>query len=171
MPKLTRKLFSLYLKSFIFGVEDSLVSTIGLISGVAATGATRGVILITGIILIFVEALSMGVGSLLSEHSAQEYEKKKSVSFNTSFLAGVIMFISYFLAGFIPLFSYILWEPADAFWPSIALSLIALFVLGLVSGKILKVKLINKALEMFLLGGLAIVAGVAVGILVQKYLL
>ena len=40
-----------YLRSFIFGVEDSLVSTVGLLSGVAIANASRDTILLTGTVV------------------------------------------------------------------------------------------------------------------------
>lgn len=171
MGKFSRKLYALYVQNFIFGVEDSLVSTIGLISGVAVTGAPRSTVVVTGIILIFVEAFSMGIGSLLSEHTAEEYMKKGSTPFGKAKSAGVIMFFSYFIAGFIPLSPYIFLQPMEAFWISIAFSLIALFILGVVSGKIFKINMIKKGFEMFLIGGMGVVVGVAVGFIVQNYLI
>ena len=56
-----------YLRNFIFGVEDSLVSTVGLLAGVAAGGVSSAVILTTGLVLIEVEGFSMGLGSFLTE--------------------------------------------------------------------------------------------------------
>jgi VIT1/CCC1 family predicted Fe2+/Mn2+ transporter len=102
-------------RSFIFGVEDSLVSTVGLLSGVAAAGMSRPSILLTGVVLIFVEAFSMGVGDLLSGHAAEEYEKKTQVSLTHALPEGTVMFFSYLISGFIPLFPYIIVEPAQAF--------------------------------------------------------
>src|SRR3989338_10857409 len=104
-----------YIRSFVFGVEDSLVSTVGLLSGVAITGASAKTIFVTGIVLIFVEAFSMGAGSFLAEHSADDYEFKSAPSARKSMLDGLIMFVSYFIDGFIPLFSYLMTEPGAAF--------------------------------------------------------
>ena len=54
-------------------MEDSLVSTVGLLSGVAVANVPMTTILLTGLILIFVEAISMAAGSFLSEYSAEGY--------------------------------------------------------------------------------------------------
>ena len=169
MGKFSRKIYAVYVQNFIFGVEDSLVSTIGLISGVAVTGAPRSTVVVTGTILIFVEAFSMGIGSILSEHTAEEYRKKGNTPFGNAKFAGVIMFFSYFIAGFIPLTPYIFLQPMEAFWISIVFSLVALFVLGLVSGKIFKINMVRKGFETFLLGGTGVVVGVVVGFIVQNY--
>src|SRR3990167_566610 len=89
---------ALFLRNPVFGVEDGLVSTVGLLSGIAIAGVGKETILLTGIILIFVEAFSMGAGSFLSQASAEEYSTQKSMIHNHSIFAGSIMFASYFLA-------------------------------------------------------------------------
>lgn len=154
---------SKYVRNFTFGVEDSLVSTVGLLSGVAAAGMSAANILISGTVLIFVEAFSMGVGSLLSEQSADEYESKKAVSYSKNGKAAVLMFFSYFVSGFIPLAPYIFMPVSVAFSTSIILSLIALFILGAGSGKIFGTGAVRGGLRMFVIGGMAIGLGVIVG--------
>lgn len=113
-------------------------------------------------ILIFVEALSMAVGSFLSEESVEEFEKKKGLSLQ-GIIGSTIMFFSYFLSGFIPLSPYILFEKETAFAVSISASLAALFLLGATSAMIFKVNMVKKGLRMLILGGIAIAAGIVVG--------
>src|SRR3990167_1641433 len=115
-----KETFALYVRTFVFGVEDSLVSTVGLLSGVALAGASRNTILLSGSILIFVEAFSMGVGSLLSEHQAEKYLARRDVPILHSAIAGVLMFISYLGAGLIPLAPYLYYENHTAVILSIA---------------------------------------------------
>jgi VIT1/CCC1 family predicted Fe2+/Mn2+ transporter len=153
---------STYFRNFIFGVEDSLVSTVGLVAGVAAAGVAQATILTTGAILIFVEAFSMGVGSFLSETSAQEYKNESGGKPKSARAAG-IMFVSYFVAGFIPLGPYVFMGATGAFWTSITLSIVALFFLGVASGRVSGSSLFKTGFRMALLGGLAIIIGVAVG--------
>lgn len=152
-----------YFRNFIFGVEDSLVSTVGLLSGVAIAGVARETILLTGIVLIFVEAFSMAAGSFLSEASAEEYAAHHSVRLSRAFGAGFIMFVSYFVAGFIPLFPYFTFTEDTALTFSVVLSVGTLFVLGLVSGAFSRTSLWKGALRMTLVGGIAIAIGVTVG--------
>ena len=154
-------------RNFIFGVEDSLVSTVGLLSGIAITEVSRNYVILTGVVLIFVEAFSMAMGSILSEHSANEYEKQKEISIKGSVKGGLIMFSSYFVSGFIPLSPYIFLRNNSAFSVSIALSIVALGLLGVFSGKISKTSIFSNVLKMVLLGGVAIVVGVVVGNLVN----
>lgn len=152
-----------YVRSFIFGVEDSLVSTVGLLAGVASAGIPRTNIILTGLVLIFVEAFSMAVGNFLSEHSAEEYAVKKDISSLRSIMSGVIMFFSYFIFGFIPLFPYILISAKLALWVSIASSLFVLFLLGILSAKVSRINIWLSSVRMLLVGGIAIGIGVMIG--------
>ena len=167
MTEQQKQSFAAYMRNFIFGVEDSLVSTAGLLSGVASAGVSRGNILATGIILIFVEAFSMAVGSFLSERSAEEYLARAELPNRRSVGVGSVMFISYFATGFIPLFPYLVFDVSVAFPASIIASLITLFILGLVAARVFRVKLLRSGVRMLVVGGLAIALGVAVGSFVR----
>jgi len=152
--------FASYVKNFIFGVEDSLVSTVGLLSGVAVAGLSSSDIFLTGIVLIFVEAFSMGVGSYLSEQSAEEFKKTKHP---ISVPGAFIMFFSYFLAGFIPLFPYVIFGVSTALIVSITVSILSLFVLGVISASIFKINKLKQGMRMLVIGGGAVLIGVIVG--------
>lgn len=152
-----------YARNFIFGVEDSLVSTVGLLSGVAFAGVSKQIIILTGLILIFVEAFSMGIGSFLSEQSAKEFMARATLPIRRSVTGGIIMFFSYLISGFIPLSPYIFVDAPSAFKISIFLSLVTLFSLGAIGAKIFKIKILRSALRMLIVGGIAITVGILVG--------
>lgn len=163
-PKAT---LATFVRSFVFGVEDSLVSTAGLLAGLAVAQTHRETILAAGVVLIFVEAFSMATGSYLSEGSAEKYLSKNEVGSRVPFFSGIIMFFSYFIAGFIPLAPYVFLAAPFAFWWSVAVSLAALFVLGSVGAKISKTQLLRGGIKMFLFGGAALLLGVTVGAFFQ----
>ncbi len=145
------------------------MSTVGLLSGIALTGISIKAILLTGTVLIFVEAFSMAAGSFLSEHSAEEYSEQKEMPLGLSLASGSIMFFSYFLSGFIPLFPYIIFSVTSAFWISILLSLVVLFGLGIFGARISRTGSIRGGFRMLLIGGMAIVIGVLVGRMVNFF--
>lgn len=165
--KLTGGIFSritpIYIRNFIFGVEDSLVSTVGLLSGIAVAGIDRRTILLSGVVLICVEALSMAAGSFLSEHSVEEYAAGGEVSHRRPAGGAAIMFVSYFVSGLIPLAPYVFLSANFAFWASIALSLTALFLLGVFGARLFRLSALHRGFEMLLVGGVVVVAGVFVG--------
>lgn len=156
-----------YFRNFVFGVEDSLVSTVGLLSGVAAAGSPREMIFMTGIILILVEAFSMAAGSLLSEYSAESYETRSEHMTVADFISSAIMFFSYFISGLIPLLPYLFLPVSNAATVSIALSVMALFVLGLIGARVAKIHAFRNALRMALVGGAAILVGALAGMMLK----
>jgi VIT1/CCC1 family predicted Fe2+/Mn2+ transporter len=151
----------------VFGVEDGLVSTVGFLTGIATATIDKKNILTTGIILIFVEAFSMGIGSLLSEHSTEEYEAHKEVALNRPTLAALIMFVSYAISGMLPLAPYIFLDPKQGMFWSIALSIVAIGGLGWGNAKIFKLDAGRKIMEMVVLGGMAILVGVGIGYILK----
>lgn len=158
-------------RNFIFGVEDSLVSTVGLLSGVAIANVPIKTIFLTGVVLIFVEAFSMAAGSFLSESSAEEYRgstaapttKKNALS------SAIIMFGSYFVSGFIPLSAYLIWPVGTALVYSVLFSVGALFVLGATSATLSGTSIFKNALRMGLIGGGAVAIGLLAGTIVSSY--
>lgn len=157
-----------YLRNFVFGVEDSLVSTVGLVSGVAATGMSRDNIILTGAVLIFVEAFSMGVGALLSENSVEEYQGQHAEPLSRDLSSAAVMFFSYLVSGFVVVLPYLFLERGYAIPVSIALSLLGLFALGVISARLSRTSLFKKGMTMAVIGGLAIVIGIIVGLFVDR---
>lgn len=117
------------IRNLVYGIEDSLISTTGVIVGVSLSGLTRRDILVTGIILVLVEALSMSFGAFLSEDSFMTTANIEHTPRTVATYAG-IMFISYFLAGLIPLLPFVISKSPSTAWPlSIVLAMVSLFVL------------------------------------------
>ena len=159
-----KKTFIIYFRNFVFGVEDSLVSTVGLLSGIAIAGTPKRIIILTGVVLIFVEAFSMASGSFLSEAEAEDISNKyNKKTHKNSLLSGIIMFVSYFFSGFIPLLPYTFLPAQQALKYSILFSLIALLILGIIGGKVSHKSLWKNALRTILVGGMAILIGILIG--------
>jgi VIT1/CCC1 family predicted Fe2+/Mn2+ transporter len=158
---------SLVVRNIVFGVEDGLVSTVGFLAGISAASLSKQYILVTGVILILVEAFSMAIGSLLSEHTAEEYAEHKEVSMKRPFYASAVMFVSYVMAGLIPLFPYIILEPGLGQVWSVAISIIAIAALGWANARLFGLNIAKKIIEMTVLGGLAILVGVGIGRLLR----
>lgn len=152
-----------YLQSAMFGLNDALVSTTGVMVGISAGTSDKSLIILAGAVTILVEALSMGSGQYLSLKSAQEYQDKTNRREAT--ISGVVMYLSYIIGGLVPLLP-IIFLPVE--WSSIAAiiaSLTGLLVLGYVKGKIVKASPWRSALEIFIIGGIATAVGLVVGIL------
>lgn len=149
------------IRNFVFGVEDALVSTVGLISGIAVAGISRDQIILTGLVLVAVEALSMAVGSFLSEDVAEEAQ---NIS-NSTVIArdgALVMFFSYILAGIIPLIPY-LFSTSYTLVYSIGLTGFGLLALGVISHRLFNTPFVRSTVRILVLGGGAIMVGVLVG--------
>ncbi len=150
------------IRNFIFGVEDSLVSTVGLLSGIAVAGVPRTTIVLTGFVLIAVEGISMAVGSFLSEGAAEEAENHTE-SDKVAGKGAVVMFFSYILAGFIPLIPYMFSNQSNTIYYSIAITCLGLILLGTVSARLFGTSVLKSTLRFLILGGGAIAVGIVVG--------
>ena len=151
------------MRTIIFGINDSLVSTVGFLAGISVAGVSREIIVLTGIVYALVEAFSMAMGDFLSEESAEEYMKKSDVSNRPSIVSAVLMFVSCVLASLIPLIPYIIFASGTALIVSVFLSVFALFIVGVISARFSRLPMLWRGARMALLGGAAIVMGVAIG--------
>jgi len=64
-----------WLRAAVLGANDGIVSTASLIVGVAAAGATRGTVLMTGVAALAAGAMSMAAGEYVSVHSQSDTEE------------------------------------------------------------------------------------------------
>lgn len=150
-----------YFQSAVFGVNDALVSTTGVIVGVSAGTGDKHLIILAGVVTILVEALSMGSGQYLSSKSAHQYNNDHHTQ--TSVMSGIIMFFSYIGGGLVPLLLILLAPVEYSIVAAISGALIGLFVLGYVKGRLVKASPLRSALEIVIIGGLAAGIGVLVG--------
>lgn len=60
------------IRDIVFGLEDGMVSTLGVVVGIAIGSGDRWTTLLAGVVVIFVESLSMSAGSYLSSKSERE---------------------------------------------------------------------------------------------------
>ncbi len=65
------------LREIVFGLEDGMVSTLGAITGIGIGSNNHYVIILSGLVIISVESVSMAVGAYLSNRSVIEVEKKE----------------------------------------------------------------------------------------------
>lgn len=60
------------IRQFIFGMQDGVLTTLGIVTGVGAANPGRATILLTGVVSLIVGALSMGAGEYLGGKSERE---------------------------------------------------------------------------------------------------
>lgn len=154
-----------FLRNFVFGAEDGLVSTVGLLSGVSFAGLSSREVILSGVILILVEAISMAAGVYISEDSEKELDPNDKDNLISD---SAVMFFSYALIGLIPLLPYILLDSTKtAFYWSVIASMVALFCVGLFKGFFVHNHPIKGALKITAIGAVVIAVSVFVGLLIK----
>jgi VIT1/CCC1 family predicted Fe2+/Mn2+ transporter len=143
-------------RNLTYGIEDSLISTTGVVVGVASAGFGLPAILTTGGILIFVEAASMAFGAFLADESFL-LTTKAAYTMSQVLLYAAVMFASYVMAGIIPMIPFIMkWK--NAIPASVALAMFSLFLLVIwIQRDVL------KALVLTAIGTLILVASITAG--------
>lgn len=163
----------------IFGLEDSLVSTLGVVVGVAAGTDSRYIVVLSALVVIVVESLSMAAGAYLSNKSQMEVDlaegKRGFLSdkhmVRQSITESLVMGISYILGGFISVLPFFFMEPLAAILPAVIISVLALFGIGYIKGKKAKINPVKSGLEMSLVSLSAAGLGYLVGKLASVYLM
>jgi VIT1/CCC1 family predicted Fe2+/Mn2+ transporter len=72
------------IREFVFGIQDGLISTVGLLAGMQAGGSNRLTILMAGTASVLAGAFSMSAGAYLSSKAEKEifdYELKKEAGY------------------------------------------------------------------------------------------
>lgn len=161
---LKRRINSDYLRSSLFGFEDALVSTTGMVIGISAGTADYKFIILASLVTITVEAISMGAGEFLSEEAVHEVDGTPQYQIK-NIIGGIIMFLSYVIGGMIPVVPILIFSRPTSIILSISLAFLGLFILGYVKGRVVKRPPFRSAIEIFLIGGTATLIGVLVGFL------
>lgn len=152
-----------YIHSSFFGIEDSLVSTTGVVAGIAISTSNKSFIIISGIIVIAVEAISMGASEFISEETEEEIEIQSAEA--KPAVSGLIMFISYILAGIVPILPFVFLPIPTAIVWSVVAALVGLIILGIFKGELTHKSILRSSLEVLIIGGISAAIGIAVGII------
>ena len=153
----------MFVRNFVAGVDDGMIATVGLLAGVSFGDGQRHFIVLTGVIAILVEAFSSAVGTILSEHSVEEFDAHHDVPLNKSIFGGVTMFISYVTAGLIPLLPYLFLETRTALWMSILLTLLVLSIIAYGKARRFGVGGAKEVFENIVIAGISIGIGLLFG--------
>lgn len=150
------------MREIVFGLEDSIVSTLGAVTGIAAGTHSADLVLLSGLVIVVVEAVSMAAGSYLSTKS--EYELMGvSGRKHSPARAAWVMFYFYVLGGIVPLIPYVFLNLWSALCVAIVFSSIALFSLGYWKGIVVKKPPLRSGVEMMTVSLFAAAVGYIVG--------
>ncbi len=167
-----RRSLAKFIREIVFGLEDSLVSTLGAVVGIAAGAQDRYIVILSGIVLVAVEAVSMTAGSFLSSKSALEAEteilreegKKANGLRARPARAAAVMGVFYVLGGCIPLAPFIFMDALNAASVvAIALTAVTLFAVGMFAASVSRRPLARGGAEMLVVSLSAAAIGYGIG--------
>lgn len=151
-----------YLRSILFGFQDGLVSTTGVVTGIATGVEDKAIIVLAAFVAVTVEATSMAAGQYSSEKAVHQMDKEGKHTDNLIWGA-LLMFFSYLMAGLIPIMPHLILPRPFSIYLSVFLAFLGLFVIGYVKGQLVESKPLRSALEMFIIGAIATGIGLTVG--------
>ena len=159
----------LYIKDFVYGANDGIITTFAIVAGVAGAELSSSIILIIGVASLFADGFSMASSNYLGSTSEQD-----AVSHNGAFKrfisrsykikparSALYTFIAFIAAGVIPLLPYffISGNEKNRFSYTIVSTLFALFLVGSLRSFVTKRSFVISGFEMIVVGGAA--AGMA----------
>ena len=161
-----KKIHEDYLRSGLFGLQDGLVSTTGVVAGISAGVSDKTIIILAALVAVSVEASSMAAGQYTSEKAVHQLDKTGKHT-DSLVLGSVIMFFAYFLAGLVPIIPTIIFNQPEATTVSIVAAFIGLFIIGYIKGKIVEHHALRSAIELLIIGGVATAIGLIVGVMLK----
>lgn len=151
-----------YLRSLMFGLQDGLVSTTGVVVGISTGISEREIIVLAAFVAVTVEATSMAAGQYSSEKAVHQMDKSGKHT-DSLIIGALVMFLSYLAGGAIPIFPTLFFNQPEGRYLAIAFSLIGIFVIGLIKGKIVEHRPLRSAIELLVISIIAIGIGIVVG--------
>jgi vacuolar iron transporter family protein len=164
-----------YVRELIYGANDGIITTFAVVAGVAGGGLSLRVVLIIGAANLVADGLSMAVGNYLSIRSHESVRETQNLPEEEAFPVrhATATFVAFVVAGAVPLMPYMVPVlPFDRFLSSIAVTFVAMFVVGASRALIARVRWWKAGCEMLGLGAvvaaLAYVSGAVVAAMVDR---
>ena len=98
-----------YLRSGLFGIQDGLVSTTGVVVGISTGVEDKAIIILASLVAVTVEASSMAAGQYSSEKAVHQMDKTKKHT-DSLIIGASIMFFGYLLGGIVPIIPTVLFN-------------------------------------------------------------
>ncbi|OGV90617.1 hypothetical protein A3A66_03875 [Microgenomates group bacterium RIFCSPLOWO2_01_FULL_46_13] len=162
------------LREIVFGLEDGIVSTLGVITGIAEGTKDRYTILLAGLVIIAVESLSMAAGTYLSNKSEEEvlarvannskHARLHLVASKQSSFRAFLMGVAYVVGGAVPVLPYMVVPLSWALGVSVVAAVAALVAIGIWKARVTGTNIFRSVLE---IAGISLVAAL-VGFIIGR---
>lgn len=151
-----------YLPDLVYGANDGIITTFAVVTGVVGASLSEKVIIALGFANLVADGFSMGASNYLARRSAAEAvdrsDRAEAARHGAATIAGFLV------AGVIPLVAYVIPVSDGTQFPlAIALTGVALFVVGASRSLVTKLGFLRSGLEMLFVGSLAAVVAYGIG--------
>lgn len=163
-----KKIHEDYLRSLMFGLQDGIVSTTGVVVGISFGIEDKSIIVLAALVAVMVEATSMAAGQYSSEKAVHQMDKSGKHTDNL-IIGAAIMFFAYLIGGAFSIIPTLIFDQPAGRYAAIISAFIGLWVIGYLKGKIVDHQPLRSAIELFAIGGIASAIGIIVGILMRDY--
>lgn len=162
-----------WLPDFVYGSIDGVVTTFAVVSGVKGASLSTAIILILGFANLFGDGFSMAVGKYLSDKAHLDHVDGASKEGIMPLRGALYTFFSFNLMGLIPLLGYILapmfhYNEEQTFIITSASTLFALYLIGVIKGKVVQTSKTIAGLQTMAVGGVAAIIAYGVGFYVDR---
>ncbi len=166
-----REKLGLRLKDFILGFQDGVVSSLGLVLGVAVATLNSRIVIISGLAGALAEFISMAAVAYTSTEAAEEFYKTEAKhrklrmpkEYKSPIGSGALVGFSDLVGALIAIIPFIFLDLKRAIIVSITLSALALFFTGAVKAKLTAGNWIESGAKLTVIGLVAAFAGYLIG--------
>ena len=166
MKKIKEVLHEDYLRSLMFGLQDGIVSTTGVVVGISTGVSDKAIIVLAALVAVTVEASSMAAGQYSSEKAVHQMNKIEKHTDNL-YVGALIMFMAYLMGGSFSIVPIIVFDQPVARVLAIASAFVGLFIIGYIKGYLVEHKPLRRSIELFIIGSIATAVGIVVGYLLK----
>ena len=150
----------------MFGLQDGIVSTTGVVVGISTGINNKEVIILAALVAVTVEASSMAAGQYSSEKAVHQMDKDGKHNDNL-YIGALIMFIAYLIGGSFSIVPTLIFDQPTARVLAVVSAFVGLFIIGYIKGHLVEHKPLRSAIELFIIGSIATTIGVIVGNLLK----
>jgi len=166
MEKYRKLIHEDYMRSLMFGLQDGIVSTTGVVVGISIGVEDKAIVILAAFVAVMVEATSMAAGQYSSEKAVHQMDKTGKHT-DSLIMGALIMFVAYLIGGMFSIIPTVLLNQPIARIVAIISAFSGLFLIGYLKGLFIEGSTIRSAVELFVIGGIATTIGLVVGILLK----
>ena len=154
------------MRSLMFGLQDGIVSTTGVVVGISIGVESKAIVILAAFVAVMVEATSMAAGQYSSEKAVHQMDKTGKHT-DSLIVGALIMFVAYLIGGMFSIIPTVIFNQPLARVVAIGSAFSGLFLIGYLKGLFIEGSTIRSAIELFVIGGIATIIGLVVGILLK----